>query len=277
VVRKVRGLLRERKIGHTGTLDPLATGVLVLCTGKATRIIRYLESDDKEYTAELKLGTTTETQDSEGRVVGTREYDPPSQDQVLGVLGQFRGVIRQRPPAYSALKVSGIPSYRLARAGTITEHEERPVTIHRIALLEYRNPVVRFSVRCSKGTYVRTLCADIGARLGMGAHLTALIRTRAGMFRLENARSLEQIGSVAAAGDPASLLLSLREALGTLPEVTVEGTDIVRIVHGNAVALPEVRSGTQTPELVRLIDKDGSLVAVARVRDGMMKPETVVL
>jgi tRNA pseudouridine55 synthase len=277
VVQRVRGILREKKIGHTGTLDPLATGVLVLCIGKATKIIRYLESDDKEYTAELKLGTTTETQDSEGRIVGTREYAPPSRDQVLDVLGQFSGVIRQKPPAYSALKVSGVPSYRLARAGTMTEHEERPVTIHRIELLEYRDPLVRFSVRCSKGTYVRTLCADIGERLGMGAHLTALVRTRAGMFRLDNARSLEQIESVVSGGDPASLMISLREALGAMPEVMVEGSDIARIAHGNTVALSAATHRTDAAPVVRIVNQDGNLVAVARVRGEILSPETVVI
>ncbi len=276
VVQKLRRILREKKIGHTGTLDPLATGVLVLCIGKATRIIRYLESDDKEYTAELMLGTITETQDSDGRVLEKRAYAVPPVEKVKEVLGQFRGTVCQRPPAYSALKVSGVPSYRLARAGTLTEHEERAVTIHAIELLDYRDPLVRFSVTCSKGTYVRTLCADIGERLGPGAHLTSLIRTRAGRFRLEEALSLDRVAQAAAADNASSIMLSLREALTALPEITVGGPDAERVVHGNAIPLPACHCSRDLPGRVRISTQDGTLVAVARLNGGLLSPETVV-
>ncbi len=276
VVQKVRGILREKKIGHTGTLDPLATGVLVLCIGKATRIIRYLESDDKEYTAELMLGTITETQDSEGRVLEKRAYAIPTAERVKEVLDQFRGTVFQRPPAYSALKVSGVPSYRLARAGTLTEHEERSVTIHAIELLGYHDPLVRFSVACSKGTYVRTLSADIGERLGPGAHLTALVRTRAGRFRLEEAHSLDRVVQAAAADQTSSIMLSLRDALATLPEVAVDGPDAARVVHGNAIPLPASHSPRDLPRRVRIAKQDGTLVAVARLHGGVLSPETVI-
>ena len=276
VVQKVRGILREKKIGHTGTLDPLATGVLVLCIGKAAKIIRYLESDDKEYTAELKLGTVTDTQDADGRILETKEYAPPTAEAIAAVLRQFEGAIRQRPPAYSALKVSGVPSYRLARAGTLTAHAERPVTVHAIGLLDYRDPKVRFTVTCSKGTYVRTLCADIGERLGTGAHLTALVRTRSGLFRLEESRSLEQVEQAAAAGNAGSLLLSLSEALRGLPEVVIGDADKARIVHGNAIAFPGGQPAAREDRPVRIVGRDGILTAVARVRGGSLLPETVV-
>ncbi len=276
VVQKVRGILREKKIGHTGTLDPLATGVLVLCIGKAAKIIRYLESDDKEYTAELKLGTVTDTQDADGRILETRGYAPPAADEIAAVLKQFEGVILQRPPAYSALKVSGVPSYRLARAGTLTAHAERPVTIHTIGLLDYRDPKVRFTVACSKGTYIRTLCADIGERLGTGAHLTALVRTRSGRFRLEEALSLEQVEQEAAAGHAGTLLLSLRDALRNLPEVVIDDAEKTRIVHGNAIALPGGLPADSENSPLRIVGRDGLLTAVARVRRGSLHPETVI-
>ncbi len=276
VVQKLRGILREKKIGHTGTLDPLATGVLVLCIGKATRIIRYLESDDKEYGAELTLGTVTETQDSGGRILEKRAYAVPTVERVKEVLDQFLGTVYQKPPAYSALKVQGVPSYRLARAGTLTEHRERAVTIHTIELLDYHDPLVRFNVACSKGTYVRTLCADIGERLGPGAHLTALVRTRAGRFRLDEAHSLEQIAQAAAADQTSSIMHSLRDALGTLPEIMVAGPDAARIVHGNAVPMPACHSPLDVPGRVRIINEDGALVAVGGLHGGLLSPETVI-
>ncbi len=276
VVQKVRGILREKKIGHTGTLDPLATGVLVLCVGKATKIIRYLEADKKEYVAELKLGISTDTQDSEGQIIQTREYAAPSADRVREVLRQFGGVIHQRPPAFSALKVSGVPSYRLARAGRFTEHQEREVTIHAIELLDYRDPVIRFRVDCSKGTYVRTLCADIGEHLGMGAHLTALVRTRAGKFRLEEARSLDDVASSGASSRAALLMVPMRDALGDLPEVMADERDAARVLHGSAISLPEGRHVEVGERAVRIVMPDGCLGAVARVRGGLLHPETVL-
>ncbi len=278
VVQKVRGLLQEKKIGHTGTLDPLATGVLVLCIGKATKIIRYLESDEKEYIAEMMLGATTDTQDAEGRVVEQHEYSPPSTDRVEETLKRFLGVILQRPPAYSALKVAGVASYRLARSGTLHQHDERQVTIREIELLAYCDPSIRFRVVCSKGTYVRTLCSDIGVRLGMGAHLTSLVRTRAGMFRLENAHALEEVTAAAAAGRSSALMLSLSSALGILREVAVDEEDAVRVAHGNPISLPAHQpSEAVVPQPVRVVKKDGSLLAVAKVHQGRLCPETVLV
>jgi len=276
VVNKARRLLQEKKIGHTGTLDPLATGVLVLCVGKATKIVRYLEADDKEYTAELKLGATTDTLDAAGSILETREYAPPTRDDIQHALERFRGTILQRPPAYSALKVSGVPSYRLARQGTILEHEERPVTISEITLLEYRDPLVRFSVTCSKGTYIRTLCADIGAFLGAGAHLTALVRTRSGRFRIEHALDLEQLARKASLGLAEQTLLSLSEALGSFAAVTVNASDALRISHGNTIAIPPGFAVNDSQPLIQVLDRDGRVLAVAKTSAGLIKPEVVI-
>jgi len=275
VVNKARRILQEKQIGHTGTLDPLATGVLVLCVGKATKIVRYLEADDKEYTAELKLGSTTDTQDADGKVLETREYSPPSIDQVRDVMNCFLGSIQQRPPAYSALKVNGVPSYRLARKGTIQEHKARPVTIYDIRLIEYADPIVRFTVQCSKGTYVRTLCADTGDRLGMGAHLVSLIRTRAGHFQLEKALTLEQIGELAASGAAEKALIPLNDALNGFSAVTIDESNSRRIAHGNAISLPE-GPALETPNgPIRVLGQDGQLLAIARDGEGMLRPEVV--
>jgi len=276
VVNKARGLLQEKKIGHTGTLDPLATGVLVLCIGKATKIVRYLEADDKEYIAELKLGVTTDTLDSTGSIRETLEYSPPSQNELQRALDRFRGDILQRPPAYSAIKVSGVPSYRLARQGTILEHEERPVTISAITLLEYRDPLVRFSVTCSKGTYIRTLCADIGAFLGAGAHLTALVRTRSGRFRIEQAIDLEQLTEKASLGLAEQRLLSLSEALGSFPAVTVDAADALKISHGNTISIPPGFSVNDSRLLIQVLDRDGRMLAIAKISAGLIRPEVVI-
>lgn len=276
VVNKARRILQEKRIGHTGTLDPLATGVLVLCIGKATRLVRYLESDDKAYTAQLKLGITTDTLDSEGKVLDTREYTPPSPERIKEALAGFQGAISQRPPAFSALKVSGVPSYRLARQGTPPKHGERAVTILSIDLLEYRDPLVEFNVQCSKGTYVRTLCADIGERLGTGAHLTSLIRTRAGRFGLAQAISLERLAEMAAGGNGGSALISPDEALHRLRSVTVDRAEADRIAHGRSLEIPAgLPEGGSDP--VRILGLDGQLLAVARIHDRFLQPETVLI
>jgi tRNA pseudouridine55 synthase len=276
VVNKARRILQEKQIGHTGTLDPLATGVLILCIGKATKIVRYLEADDKEYTAALKLGMTTDTQDADGKVLEIRAYSPPTVGQIQDALNAFQGGILQRPPVFSALKVNGVPSYRLARKGTLPEHEKRPVTIHSVRLIEYADPVARFTVHCSKGTYVRTLCADIGERLGMGAHLISLIRTRAGCFRLEQALTLEQVAERAAVGQAHRTLIPLSEAVGGFSALTVDDADARRIAHGNAVSAPPGFDPGDVKAPVRVLARDGRLLAVARPREGLLRPEVVL-
>jgi tRNA pseudouridine55 synthase len=274
VVGRVRVLFREKRIGHTGTLDPLATGVLVLCVGKATRLARYFESADKQYDAVMRLGVTTDTQDAEGRVTETREYAPPSEEAVTATLERFRGVITQRPPAFSAVKVSGVPSYKLARRGKAEPLKERQVTIHDIALLEYRDPLVSIRVACSKGTYVRTLCDDVGRALGTGAHLAALRRTRAGNFGIEQAWTLDRLQELVSEGEADQALIPLEQALAGFPAVTVGAPESVRIVHGNPVSLGD-RPAVQTGLPVVVYDEAGRLLAVARVRDGLVCPEVV--
>lgn len=272
VVEQTRRILRERRIGHTGTLDPMAVGVLVLCIGKATRIARYIEAGEKEYQATMMLGVVTDTQDSTGRVLETRQYVPPSRETIEDILKGFVGEVIQQPPVYSALKVSGIPSYRLARQGKARPLEPRKVVVTSIELKEYNDPFVSISVRCSKGVYIRTLCADIGDSLGTGAHMTALVRTRSGRFRLEDAVTLDLLSRLAAEGRLDQALISMDEALSDMPLLQVTEKDAERLCCGNPVQLADAGKDGCT---VRVHDPAGRLVCLARVSAGVVKPETV--
>jgi len=274
VVLALRRMLKEKRIGHTGTLDPLATGVLVLCVGKATRIAQYLEAGDKEYQAVMRLGVTTDTLDSEGQVLETRSYKPPERENILEVMEGFLGQIMQQPPAYSALKVGGVPSYKLARQGRAEPLKPRSVTIHGLELTAYENPFVSFTVKCSKGVYVRSLCADIGERLGMGAHLTGLVRTRSGRFCIADAVTLEQLGAMTPSTVEAQVLVPMSDALADLPKVLLNEGDAVRVMHGNQMSCPDTLKGS-SGGLVRLEDGSGRLLALARASAGVLKPELV--
>lgn len=192
VVAKMRGICGQRKIGHTGTLDPIATGVLPVCLGNGTKLCDMLADRDKEYVAELLLGVETDTQDRTGNVLRECRVSVEEEEVQRTVLS-FVGDYQQIPPMYSALKVHGKKLYELARAGKEVERSPRPVTIHELEILECVLPVIRFRVVCSKGTYIRTLCADIGEKLGCGGTMKSLMRTRVGEFRLEEAHRLEEI------------------------------------------------------------------------------------
>lgn len=275
VVLAVRRMLKEKRVGHTGTLDPLATGLLVLCIGKATRIARYLEAGEKEYKAAMQLGIVTDTQDSEGRILERKTYAPLGREAIAGLMGRFTGCIMQEPPAFSAIKVSGVPSYKLAREGKAKPLAPRSVTISRIDLIEYDDPFIRLNVRCSKGVYIRTLCADIGQALGTGAHLTALVRTRSGCFHLDNAVTLERLSEAAATGKAGNMLVSIDEALAELPVALLDEGGAEKIVHGNGVPWPGMKIDRQDG-LVRVHGPSGRLLAVARAAGGMLKPEVVL-
>jgi len=189
-VTKVKRLLQVKKAGHAGTLDPLAEGVLLVCTGEATKITRFLVSWEKEYVATMKLGETRDTYDAEGRVLSTSDPGGIGRDQLHAVLERFRGTVQQLPPMYSAIKHEGVPLYRLARKGKEIERKPREVQINDIELLEFDNPVAVFRVVCSKGTYIRSIVHDAGTTLGVGAYMTGLIRTRVGRFTLGDSAGL---------------------------------------------------------------------------------------
>jgi len=273
VVQAARRILKEKRIGHTGTLDPLATGVLVLCVGKATRIAQYLEAGEKEYHAVMRLGQTTDTLDAEGRILETRTYAPPDRSQVLKALEGFMGSIMQQPPAYSALKVAGVPSYKLARQGKAEPLKPRAVTISSIELQNFVDPFLNLAVRCSKGVYIRTLCADLGEVLQAGAHLTKLVRTRSGRFTIDQAVTLDRLAEIAAVGSLTTVLVSMDEALADMPLVTVSAPEAVRILHGNSV--PQQGKFLETGVLLRIHNLSGDLLALGRPVQGEIRPELV--
>jgi len=193
VVKKIRAWTRCKKVGHAGTLDPMATGVLLIVTGRATKSVSGLVGMEKEYTGIIELGIKTDTDDAEGRVVEKKEVPPFSRQTIEEVLRDFEGEIEQIPPMYSAIKVKGRPLYRIARKGEVVERKPRKVVIHSISLDEWNSPFIKLTVRCSKGTYIRALARDVGNRLKTGGHLIFLRRTRIGDYRVEDSYQLEEI------------------------------------------------------------------------------------
>ncbi len=235
VVDAVRRILGVRRVGHTGTLDPQATGVLPLCVGRATRLAQYLTQADKEYVMTLRLGVTTDTLDAAGRETGRAECVDVTRDDLLAVLPRFRGEIEQVPPLYSAKKVQGERLYRLARRGQTVERQPVRVQVHALELLEFSPPLARLRTVCSKGTYARSLCDDIGRALGCGGHLQDLVRTRSGRFALEAAIRLPALAERAATGRLGEVLLPIAQALEHLPAVRVAPEAGPLILHGGSV------------------------------------------
>jgi tRNA pseudouridine55 synthase len=262
VVRRVRRLLRTRRVGHTGTLDPLATGVLPVAVGEATRIVQFLMEGDKTYRAVLKLGATTTTQDAEGEVLERRPVEGVTADAVAAAARSFEGVIRQLPPMYSALKKDGVPLYQLARQGIEVERELREVRIDRLQILDVHLPFVTLEVDCSKGTYVRTLCHDLGRALGPGAHLVTLRRTRSGPFTESDCVTLEQLEAGDLVVPP---YLSISAALRGMPALEIDADAARRLADGIPPALAALADAPGCPEgaTVRLMHA-GALLAIAR-------------
>lgn len=194
VIRSLRKICNTKKIGHTGTLDPLATGVLPVCIGKATKLVDYIMSDFKVYRAQLKLGITTDTYDREGKIINTSEVNN-SVKEITSVINSFVGDSLQVPPMYSALKVNGKKLYELARQGIQVERKKRPITIHKIEILNISKDYILFDVTCSKGTYIRSLCYDIGEKLGCGGTMWNLERIQTGVFNIKNSVPLEKLNS----------------------------------------------------------------------------------
>lgn len=266
VVDKVKRALRVKRAGHTGTLDPMATGVLPLCLGEATKIAGYLLAEDKTYEAELELGVTTDTLDRDGQVL---ERAPEAAARVTeaalrALMAELVGPGEQVPPMYSALKHQGKRLHELARAGETVERAPRPIHIHALDLMAFEPPRARFRVHCSKGTYVRTLAADMGQRLGCGAHLTALRRTQSGMFTLAHALALTELTRERAA----ERLIDPAEALGYLDALDLPAPWLGKVAHGQAFRFAEVAGGRTWPDheaVIRLLHPDGSLVALAQV------------
>lgn len=271
---QAKRLLNARKAGHTGTLDPFATGLLPLCFGEATKFAQDLLDADKTYETVVHLGVRTSTGDTEGEVVQSHEVEL-AQPQIEAALTQFRGEIQQVPPMHSALKRDGKPLYEYARAGLTLEREARRVAIHELVLLEYRAPLLKLRVSCSKGTYIRVLGEDIGAALGCGAHLRALRRTAVGTLTIERAVTLEQLAGLSEPARAASLA-PVDALLSTFPEVTLDAELARRFLHGQRLALG--KEGIPVPGTTGRVrvyrDAKRQLLGTGLVSDsGVLSPE----
>ncbi|WP_047837193.1 tRNA pseudouridine(55) synthase TruB [Burkholderia gladioli] len=273
---RAKRLYLAKKAGHTGTLDPLASGLLPLCFGEATKFSQDLLEADKTYEATMRLGIRTTTGDAEGEAIETREVQA-DRAAIEAVLPRFLGEIVQVPPMYSALKRDGKPLYEYARAGQSVEREGRQVTIHLLELLDCALPDVSFRVTCSKGTYVRTLAEDIGEALGCGAHLVALRRTGVGALTLEHAVTLDAL-SDAESAERDRWLQPVDALLSTFVRVQLTAEEAKRFRHGQRLRLASVPElGVQDGDRVRVYDEAECLLGVARLSEGVLAPERLVV
>jgi len=272
VVARVRRALGEKRVGHTGTLDPMATGVLPVCVGEATKLVPFLVGGDKEYEAELCLGVTTDSLDATGTVTSETNAAHVSRADVERALPGFVGTIQQRPPMHSAVRVDGQRLYKLAHQGLEIERQPRAVVVHAIELLGFEAPRARLRVRCGKGTYIRSLARDLGERLGCGALVQRLRRTRVGPFTVDEALTLEAEASTARAR-----LLPIELAVAELPRVILPDAELHRLCRGQAVARgvapPSADPGTE----MAVFDGANDLAAVAKVdAHGFLRPLKVL-
>lgn len=263
VVAKMRGICGQRKIGHTGTLDPQATGVLPVCLGSGTKLCELLTDHDKEYVAELLLGVTTDTQDTTGTILSQSPVTC-TEAEVRAAVESFRGEYDQIPPMYSALKVNGKKLYDLARAGIEVERKARRVTILELEILEMRLPVVKFRVTCTKGTYIRTLCADIGDKLGCGGTMQSLIRTRVGRFRLEDSITLDTLQTLRDTGRLTDAILPVESVFADSPVLHVRPEFTRLLDNGNPLTPSQTLENCTypSPQSVRLRRPDETFVGI---------------
>lgn len=289
VVAKLRGRLHIRRVGHTGTLDPMATGVLPVCFGKATRIIEYYDDDFKTYEAEMKLGMVTDTLDITGTVLETKPVDV-SEDDVIQTIDSFRGWITQIPPKYSALKVNGKPLYKYAREGVEVEIKSRKIYVEDIQPVEVnlRENRILFRVTCSKGTYIRTICDDIGKKLGCGGTMTSLQRTQSGCFRVEDARTLPEILEMTDE-ELERCVIPMDETLVHLGRIELKSMESVPFYYNgreidtgyvNVLAPPAVPEAMQKESRLRdkyrVYDQEGKFLGISSLRENTLYPEKVI-
>jgi tRNA pseudouridine55 synthase len=276
VVARVRRAIRLRRVGHTGTLDPLATGVLPLVVGRATRLAQFLSADEKEYVADLRFGTATPSYDAEaGRIADTTAA--VEADVLRRLLDDFRGTYWQTPPPFSAKKVGGTPAYRLARAAKPVELKPVRVTVRVLELLSCADGRASLRIVCSSGFYVRSLAHEIGKRIGCGAYLEGLRRTRAGEFTLDHAATLEQLETEGV--DAVSHLIPMSALLTLLPPVVVNERGARRAAHGNALAPEDLSEASAwSAARVRVLDAEGTLLGIAEpVAGGLLHPVVVLV
>lgn len=259
VVEKLRGILHERRVGHSGTLDPMATGLLTVFVGRATRAVQFAETHNKHYVASLRCGYSTDTQDTSGRVT-VQTGISPTEAELTDVLPEFTGEISQIPPMYSAIKVSGKKLYELARKGETVERKPRTVNISELSLVGHDGDDFVLSVSCSKGTYIRTLCNDIGERLGCRACMSALRRTNAGPFDVRDAHTLSEI-----AEDPERYIIPVDSLFSEHPAIELSAAQTAKLKCGNILNV-SAKNGTY-----RVYGENGDFLALANVSAGKLK------
>ncbi|WP_339145846.1 MULTISPECIES: tRNA pseudouridine(55) synthase TruB [unclassified Sutcliffiella] len=282
-VFKVRKILKTKKVGHTGTLDPEVTGVLPICIGRATKVVEFLTAEEKTYIAEVTIGTATTTEDQTGEVVEEKSVDNPiPKEKILSVLHQLKGEIEQTPPMYSAVKINGKKLYEYAREGKVIDRPSRKVTIHDIFLtsdityIEERGQVrFSFQVNCSKGTYVRTLAVQIGELLGYPAHMSYLTRVSSGNFTIDHAITLEQLSELAEKGAVGEHLLPMEKALSSLPKLDINDKVAEKVYNGAVLPYPE--NIDESNEYFSVFHDDKCLAIYMKhpSKPGLMKPKKV--
>ncbi len=258
VVGKIRKLLKQKRVGHAGTLDPSASGVLPICVGQGTRVAEYLSESGKAYQAEIHFGVVTDSYDSEGTVLRTADTTPLTLAAIEAVLPQFLGKQLQVPPLYSAIKLQGQPAYKRVRNGEAITLEARSIELYQLHILAWQTPRLTLAVECSKGTYIRSLAYDLGERLGYGAHLSALVRTRSGPFELTHSVTLEQVAEAMEYDTIAHLLTSADTVLQHYPALHLDAATVERVLHGNSFPYD-----AQPSEIARVYDTQGQFLAIA--------------
>ena len=276
IMQKVKRLFRANKAGHTGALDPLATGMLPICLGEATKFSQFLLDSDKRYFVTAKLGERTDTSDAEGQVVETREVNMLEAD-ILAALPQFRGDILQVPTMFSALKHNGKPLYEYARQGITVEREARPITIFELKFVEYQAPYLSLEVHCSKGTYIRTLVDDLGEVLGCGAHVSVLRRLAVGDYPVEEMMPIEELQLLAESFPQQELdrlLLPMDTAVASLPQINLDESQTKAVKFGQRV---KFENGEQVYGLVRLFSNTQQFLGVAEITsDNVIRPNRMI-
>lgn len=279
-VTEVKKLLKVRKIGHAGTLDPIATGVLILCTNEATKITPFLIELEKEYVFKARFGITTDTFDSQGKIKSIKEYFKLDKSDLERIIKQFTGEILQIPPMYSAVKIQGEPLYKLARKGIEIERKAKRVFIHSIIIEEFEPPFVTFKVVCSKGTYVRALCHEIGLSAGVGAHVVELCRTRVGKFSIEDSIDLDELKNLIhlhpskeSTLKSHKSILSIDQALYFLPSIKIHESLIKRFQSGNSIKIP---SGIVPAGWVKVKSMSDKILGIGYGNGVMIKPERII-
>ncbi len=268
VVERVRRLLKTKKAGHLGTLDPMAKGVLPICLGKATKLTPFLMDRDKEYLATIKLGVVTDTCDKEGTVLEEKEVPSISREEVEGILKEFTGEIEQIPPMYSAARYKGKRLYQLARKGEVVERKPKRVTVHELGCLEVTLPFIKVFIRCGKGLYIRQLAYDIGEKLGCGGTLWDLVRTKACGFTLDEAVTLEELKEMTLE-ERQKLVIPMAQAVKDTPTLVLTGRLRWWVAMGNPMVTTPAELGLEEMEegtLVRLLDQEGELVAIGEMK-----------